>query len=369
MDLKVLAIDIGGTNVKIRVASDPQQRSFPSGPTLTPHQMVDGVLELAQGWEFDAVSIGLPAPIVKNKPMHDPGNLGQGWVDFNYAARFAKQVKLINDAAMQAVGSYEGGRMLFLGFGTGLGSCLIAEHVIVPTEIAHMPYREGGTFEDAVGIKAFEKHRKKHWTKDVYAVIEILSAALIPDYIVLGGGNAAKLQEIPPNCRLGDNAHAFTGGFRMWTPEWAHLVYVRSRTLPSPGCPHGRHAYCVSRAAVSASARRARGVPPLRASPPREDAALPDRVGGPRGLARGSLGPRAPRRGLHRRGVSPVSHVRAALLRIRPRALAHGARSGSSSPSRASGGACARHVTLGTWHRLPRISSTTSSRRCPCGSG
>lgn len=226
MDLKVLAIDIGGTNVKIRVASDPQKRSFPSGPTLTPHQMVDGVLELAQGWEFDAVSIGLPAPIVKNKPVHNPGNLGKGWVDFNYAACFAKQVKLINDAAMQAVGSYEGGRMLFLGFGTGLGSCLIAEHVIVPTEIAHMPYREGGTFEDAVGIKAFEKHRKKHWTKDVYAVIEILSAALIPDYIVLGGGNSAKLQEIPPNCRLGDNAHAFTGGFRMWTPEWAHSVAV-----------------------------------------------------------------------------------------------------------------------------------------------
>lgn len=226
MDLKVLAIDIGGTNVKIRVAADPEKRSFPSGPTLTPQQMVDGVLKLAQGWSYDVVSIGLPAPIVKNKPARNPANLGAGWVDFDYDDGFAKPVKLINDAAMQAVGSYQGGRMLFLGFGTGLGSCLIAEHVIIPTELAHMPYRKGKSFEQAVGIKALDKHGKKRWTKDVHEAIEILSAALIPDYVVLGGGNSAKLKSVPDNCKLGDNANAFTGGFRLWSPEWSNAVSV-----------------------------------------------------------------------------------------------------------------------------------------------
>lgn len=226
MSQQVLAIDIGGTNVKIRVEADPQKRSFPSGPNLTPQQMVEGVIDLAKDWQYDTISIGLPAPIINNRPAHDPVNLGKGWVDFDYDATFAKPVKLLNDAAMQAVGSYEGGRMLFLGLGTGLGSCLIAQHVIIPTELAHMPYRKGKSFEQFVGVKGLKKHGKREWTRDVNAVIKILSDALIPDYVVLGGGNSSKLKKLPEKCRLGANANAFIGGFRLWTPEWADSVRV-----------------------------------------------------------------------------------------------------------------------------------------------
>ncbi len=229
MQPKVLAIDIGGTNVKIRIESDPEKRSFPSGPTLTPQQMVAGVQKLAEGWKFDVISIGLPAPIVKNKPARDPTNLGKGWVDFDFDSGFGSEVKLINDAAMQAVGSYEGGRMLFLGLGTGLGSCLIAEHVILPMELAHLPFRKGKSFEQCVGVKALKKHGKKKWTADVHEVIEVLSEAIIPDYVVLGGGNSARLKALPDNCRLGDNANAFVGGFRLWNPEWGNSVAVYHR--------------------------------------------------------------------------------------------------------------------------------------------
>ncbi len=218
---QVLTIDIGGTNVKLRVEGDPEKRSFPSGPELTPDAMVAGVHEAAKGWSFDRISIGLPAPIVKNKPSHDPFNLGPGWTDFDFDAGFSAKVKLINDAAMQAVGSYEGGRMLFLGLGTGLGSCLIVQHVIVPTELAHLPFKKGKTFEQFLGVKALKKHGKRQWTRDVHTVIELLSNALIPDYVVLGGGNSAKLKALPENCRMGSNANAFLGGFRLWAPEWA----------------------------------------------------------------------------------------------------------------------------------------------------
>lgn len=226
MSQQVLAVDVGGTNVKIRVEADPEKRSFPSGPTLTPQQMVQGVIELAKDWKYDAISIGLPTPIVANRPAHDPINLGKGWVEFDYDSEFAKPVKLINDAAMQAVGSYEGGRMLFLGLGTGLGSCIIADHVIIPTELAHLPYRKGKTFEHFVGLRALKKSGKRAWTREVFNVVEILSKALLPDYVVLGGGNAAKLKKIPDNCRLGANANAFVGGFRLWTPDWADSISV-----------------------------------------------------------------------------------------------------------------------------------------------
>ncbi|MBM4009441.1 MAG: ROK family protein [Planctomycetes bacterium] len=229
MATKVLAIDIGGTNVKIRIASDPQKRAFASGPTLTPQQMLDGVKDLSKDWDYDTVSIGLPAPIVKNQPAHDPINLGKGWTEFDYDNGFSKPVKVINDAAMQAVGSYDGGRMLFLGLGTGLGSCLICQHVIVPTELAHMPFKKGGTFEDYVGKGALKKNGRKRWEKNVHKTVEILSAALLPDYVVIGGGNAANLKEMPANCRLGDNANAFVGGFRLWEPEWANSVTVYDR--------------------------------------------------------------------------------------------------------------------------------------------
>lgn len=219
-----LAIDIGGTHVKIRIPGELAKREFESGPTLTPKQMVDGVKKLSVGWKFDSISIGLPAPIRNNKPVKNPANLGPGWMDFDYDADFGVPVKIINDAAMQAVGSYKAGRMLFLGLGTGLGSCLIVDHSIVPLELAHMPYRKGKTFEDFVGLRGLKKLGKKRWRKQVSDVCDILYAALLPDEIVIGGGNVKNLKELPDHCRAGDNANAFEGGFRLWQKDWASAV-------------------------------------------------------------------------------------------------------------------------------------------------
>lgn len=219
-----LAIDIGGTHVKIRIPSEPEKREFESGPTLTPKQMVDGVKKLSTGWKFDSITIGLPAPIRNNKPVKNPANLGPGWMDFDYDADFGVPVKIINDAAMQAVGSYKAGRMLFLGLGTGLGSCLIVDHSVVPLELAHMPYRKGKTFEDFVGLRGLKKLGKKRWRKQVSDVCDILYAALLPDEIVIGGGNVKNLKELPDHCRAGDNANAFEGGFRLWQKDWASAV-------------------------------------------------------------------------------------------------------------------------------------------------
>jgi polyphosphate glucokinase len=219
-----LAIDIGGTHVKIRIPSEPEKREFESGPTLTPKQMVDGVKKLSTGWKFDSITIGLPAPIRNNKPVKNPVNLGPGWMDFDYDADFGVPVKIINDAAMQAVGSYKAGRMLFLGLGTGLGSCLIVDHSVVPLELAHMPYRKGKTFEDFVGLRGLKKLGKKRWRKQVSDVCDILYAALLPDEIVIGGGNVKNLKELPDHCRAGDNANAFEGGFRLWQKDWASAV-------------------------------------------------------------------------------------------------------------------------------------------------
>ena len=219
-----LAIDIGGTHVKIRIPSDPEKRQFDSGPTLTPRQMVDGVRKLAAGWKFDSVSIGLPAPIRNDRPVKEPANLGPGWLGFDYDADFGVPVKVINDAAMQAVGSYNGGRMLFLGLGTGLGSCLIADHAIMPMELAHLPYRKGRTFEDYVGVHGLESLGKKRWRRHVATVCGMLFAALLPDEIVIGGGNLTHLKTMPEHCRAGDNANAFEGGFRLWQAAWAAEV-------------------------------------------------------------------------------------------------------------------------------------------------
>ena len=219
-----LAIDIGGTHVKIRIPSEMEKREFESGPTLTPKQMVEGVKKLSTGWKFDSITIGLPAPIRNNKPVKNPANLGPGWMDFDYDADFGVPVKIINDAAMQAVGSYKAGRMLFLGLGTGLGSCLIVDHSIVPLELAHMPYRKGKTFEDFVGLRGLKKLGKKRWRKQVSDVCDILYAALLPDEIVIGGGNVKNLKELPDHCRAGDNANAFEGGFRLWQKDWASAV-------------------------------------------------------------------------------------------------------------------------------------------------
>ena len=213
--MNVLAIDIGGTNVKILASGEKEPRKFPSGPHLTPREMVAGVKKLARGWKFEAVSMGYPGMVIHNHPVAEPRNLGRGWIGFDYRAAFGKPVKIVNDAAMQALGSYKGGKMLFLGLGTGLGSTVIADGVVEPMELAHLPYRRG-TYEDYVGLRGLEKRGKKKWRRHVAKVVDQLTAALEPDDIVLGGGNVKKLKELPTGCRRGDNANAFLGGFRLW---------------------------------------------------------------------------------------------------------------------------------------------------------
>jgi polyphosphate glucokinase len=213
--MKVLAIDIGGTHVKILATGQKEKREFESGLKLTPKLMVAGVKKLAKGWEYDVVSIGYPGPVMQNRPVAEPHNLAKGWVGFNFEKAFGCPVKVINDAAMQALGSYKKGRLLFLGLGTGLGTTMIADGIIEPMELGHLPYKKA-TYEDYVGLRGLEKYGKKKWRKYVTDIVEKLAAALEPDDIVLGGGNVHKLKELPPGCRAGDNANAFTGGFRLW---------------------------------------------------------------------------------------------------------------------------------------------------------
>ena len=213
--MNVLVVDVGGTNVKILATGQDKPRKFPSGPALTAKEMVAGVKKLAQGWKYDAVSIGYPGLVIHGRPVSEPRNLGKGWVGFDYRAAFGKPATIINDAAMQALGSYKGGKMLFLGLGTGLGSTLIADGIVEPMELAHLPYKKG-TYEDYVGLRGLEKRGKKKWRRQVEDVVARLSAALEPDDIVIGGGNAKRLKGLPPKSRLGDNANAFLGGFRLW---------------------------------------------------------------------------------------------------------------------------------------------------------
>ena len=213
--MNVLAIDIGGTNVKILASGEKEPRKFPSGPHLTPREMVAGVKKLARGWKFDAISMGYPGMVIHNHPVAEPRNLGRGWIGFDYRAAFGKPVKIVNDASMQALGSYKGGKMLFLGLGTGLGSTVIADGVVEPMELAHLPYRKG-TYEDYVGVRGLKKRGKKKWRSHVNKVVAQLTAALEPDDIVLGGGNVKKLKSLPSGCRQGNNANAFLGGFRLW---------------------------------------------------------------------------------------------------------------------------------------------------------
>ena len=213
--MNVLVIDVGGTHVKYIVTGQTERRRFESGPELTAQQMVEGVKRDTQDWSYEAVSIGYPGPVLRGRPVSEPVNLGSGWVCFDFEAAFGCPTKVINDAAMQALGSYEGGKMLFLGLGTGLGSAMVVRGVVEPMELGHLPYRKS-TYEDYVGIRGYKRLGKKKWRRVVADVIEKLTAALLPDYIVLGGGNAQKLKELPPKCRLGANANAFAGGFRLW---------------------------------------------------------------------------------------------------------------------------------------------------------
>ena len=213
--MKILVVDIGGNNVKLLATGQDAPRKFASGATLTPKKMVSGVKQLAQGWKYDAVSIGYPGPVRHGRPVSEPHNLGKGWVGFNYQAAFGHPVKIINDAAMQALGSYTGGKMLFLGLGTGLGSTLIVDGIVQPMELGHLPYKKA-SFEDYVGMRGLEKRGKKKWRGDVEDAVARLVAALQPDSVVLGGGNVKKLKVLPPGCRAGVNANAFLGGFRLW---------------------------------------------------------------------------------------------------------------------------------------------------------
>jgi polyphosphate glucokinase len=214
--MNILVVDVGGNHVKILATGQETRRAFESGPELSAQAMVDGVKKLADGWEFDAVSIGYPGPTLHGRPMAEPKNLGTGWVGFDYAGAFECPVKLMNDAAMQAVGSYQGGRMLFLGLGTGLGSAMIVEGIVEPMELAHLSYRKA-TYEDYVGERGLERLGKKRWRHRVAKVVEDLSKALEPTDVVIGGGNAKKLKDTPPGSRIGDNSNAFTGGFILWT--------------------------------------------------------------------------------------------------------------------------------------------------------
>lgn len=226
--MKVLVIDVGGSHVKCLVTGRARPRAFVSGPTLTAAGMVEGVRAITGDWRFDAVSIGFPGPVMHGSPLREPHNLGGGWVGFDFAGAFARPVRVVNDAAMQALGSYQGGRMLFLGLGTGLGSALIVEGEIEAMELAHLPYKKGRTYEDYVGAHGLERLGRKKWRKAVLDVVESLNTALRPDYVVLGGGNARKLDELPGYVRRGDNANAFLGGFRLWQEPGA-------RTASRPG--------------------------------------------------------------------------------------------------------------------------------------
>jgi polyphosphate glucokinase len=213
--MNVLVVDVGGTHVKVLATGQNAAREFPSGPTLTAEQMVAGVKKLTEDWTYDAVTIGYPGPVINNRPLTDPWNLGPGWRGYDFAAAFKCPVKVVNDAVMQALGSYEGGKMLFLGLGTGLGSTMIVDGIVEPMELGHLPYKKG-TFEDYLGVRGYERLGKKKWRQHVADVIARLMAALEPEYVVLGGGNVKKLQELPPGCRAGDNTNAFAGGFRLW---------------------------------------------------------------------------------------------------------------------------------------------------------
>ena len=220
--MNILVIDVGGTHVKARATSHKRRMEIPSGPKMTARKMVAAVRKLIVGWRYDAVTIGYPGAVLHGHIVAEPHNLGHGWVGFDFKKAFGCPVKIINDAAMQALGSYEGKRMLFLGLGTGLGSAMIVDGVLAPMELAHLPYKNGRTYEDYVGLAGLKRLGKKKWRRHVNDVVKQLKIALEADYVVLGGGNAKLLKKVPPGARLGDNANAFRGGYRLWAKSFQH---------------------------------------------------------------------------------------------------------------------------------------------------
>jgi polyphosphate glucokinase len=231
--MKILVIDVGGTHVKLKRSGLDEVRKFESGPTLTPQQMIDGVRANAPDWTLDVVAVGFPAPVVGGRIVKEPVNLGAGWLSFDLEAGFGKPVRIVNDAAMQALGGYEGGRMLFLGLGTGLGTTLIVDGLVVGLELGHLPYRKDKSFEEYLGVAALERRGKVKWQESVFDVVRMLKAAFVADYVLLGGGNVKKLTELPPGARRGDNADAFIGGERVWR-DW------RPGAVETEKEPHGR---------------------------------------------------------------------------------------------------------------------------------
>jgi polyphosphate glucokinase len=214
--MKILIIDIGGTNIKVASSDKPVPIKIPSGPTLTAEQMANDVLAATKGWAYDCISIGYPGPVIHDHPLAEPHNLAAGWIGFPYQKAFGKPLRFINDAAMQALGGYQGGRMLFLGIGTGLGSAMIFDGVVIPLELAHLPYRKGRTYEEYVGLAGLELRGEKRWRKSVLDVIERLRAALVCDSVLLGGGNAKLMKDLPDHVILGANSNAIDGGIKLW---------------------------------------------------------------------------------------------------------------------------------------------------------
>lgn len=234
----ILVVDVGGSHVKVMTDEARIKREFPSGKRLSATAMVNKVKELTDDWSYDVVSVGYPGTVVANRPLAEPHNLGRGWADFDFERAFERPTKVVNDALMQALGSYEGGKMLFLGLGTGLGSAMIVEGILQPMELGHLPYRRGGTFEDFVGAAFLKRHGRKTWRRNVEDVVQRLAAALQPEYVVLGGGNAGKLKKLPPKTRLGNNSDAFKGGFELWHTDAANSSadrHVGSSSLEKSG--------------------------------------------------------------------------------------------------------------------------------------
>ena len=215
--MKTLVVDVGGTHVKVLASGHRAPIKIKSGPTFTPRDMVTAVLDATADWTYDRVSIGYPGPVRHGKPVREPWNLAPGWVGFDFRKAFGKPVRIVNDAAMQALGSYEGGTMLFLGLGTGLGSAMIRDGTVIPLELAHLPYRHGKTYEDWIGEAGMKRLGKNRWRKHVTAIVELLAEAFLADYVVLGGGNVRHIKRLPKGARRGGNANAFRGGYRLWT--------------------------------------------------------------------------------------------------------------------------------------------------------
>jgi polyphosphate glucokinase len=212
----ILSIDVGGSRVKMMTSARRIKRQFDSGPDLTAKSMVEQVKQLTKDWSYDVISVGYPGPVLRNRPAAEPHNLGKGWKGFDFARRFGCPTRVVNDALMQALGGYTDGKMLFLGLGTGLGSAMIVDGALVPMELAHLPYRKGKTFEGFIGEAGLKRHGKRRWASYVHDVVERLVAALEPDYVIIGGGNADKLEALPKKSRVGKNTNAFLGGFRLW---------------------------------------------------------------------------------------------------------------------------------------------------------